>query len=367
MSEPQKTRSPTKAQIAKDTQTLSSMYCRGEWDEVANFVAANPHVAIQSMGNTGFMPRTPFVIAAVASQSARVMRAFAEAGAPMEARDEYGRTALFYAISRMSTRAVYEEGLEMIDYLIGIGCRTDVLDDKNRSILTASDCDLPASITKMLVAAGVTVERIDLESKLPGISHLVKCVMKGRSLSSLENLKVIVKVGADVNPQTLKIEDSPLGIVLSDERLEDPRYVRRLEVANFLLEHGADLSRVSANGDSILFHAGSSEAAAWVLERQHGLIDRRNLRGQTPLMVQTNKACARFPGFMGAIEVIKGLISAGADLDAVDDQGPKICKTPRAMIMSSDIKELREFLASHEAATQARAALGEIKAKAPSP
>lgn len=359
-----------KAQITKDIQTLSTMFSRGEWEACADFVRSNPSVAVQRMRNTGLMPRTPFVVAAVVAQSAMLMRAFVEAGAPMEARSEDGYTPLSFALERISRTPLTDGGKEMIDYLLSIGCRTDVLDNKNRSVLMTSHCELPTEYTVKLLKAGVRVDLFDRDAQIHGITRLVKTVMLSRESKCLENLELIVRTKPNLNPTVSKIEDSPLGAAISFAGAIDQEFFAPLDIASLLLAHGADPAIRSEDGETVLFCANSREAIAWVLGRDPHFLDDRNLRGQTPLLALTRKACMLQNGGRAGTAAIMALIAAGADLDAVDDQGPVMCKTPRIMIRASnkpDLKDLKNFLSAHEASTQARAALHEIEPKRPLP
>lgn len=356
----------TKAQINKDMSTLSDLLYKSEWDDAAAFVKANPHTAcgVNTKSKT-FMKGMPFMCTAVESQSAEVVRAFAEAGAPLEARDVGGRTPLYVALFKISHMVPRPGWHQMVELLLELGCRVDTQDDNGLSILASTNCDLPLDITRRLLQGGSKVDTFDGSSNMHSIVQLISCTLSSGMKSRFENLKLIIASGAELNPEVMRINYSPIGAALA--RPYRWGVYSHIEVADLLLQHGANPLKRSANGDSILFSALGADSVDWILKKYPELLDAPNRRGQTPLMVQMLKA--RDPAGTGphVVETVMALIAAGADLDAVDHQGPKFCKTPRMLIETCKIPELKNFLTSFSVAKEARKVIGEMSLKAPAP
>lgn len=359
----------TKKQIAKDMATLSDFIYDAQWAAAADFVKSHPHTACGvNTRPKSFMTGTPFLISALGSQSVDVVRTFVEAGAPIEVRDAHGRTPLFCALDRISQVLPRAGWHEMVDYLFDVGCRADVMNDQGDSILSASNCDLPTKITKKLLEGGSRVDLFDMENRIHSITQLVNSTVASGIPERLENLKLILSTGVDLNPSVMRIEYSPLGMALSSARQGGA--FSNVEVAELLIQHGADPLMRSVNGASVLFSAFGREAVDWVLSRHPELLNARNLRGQTALMVQTLNACDPKKTGEGVVETVMALIAAGEDLDAVDHQGAKVCKTPRMLIEACKIPELQQlnsFLASFVVAQEARRAISDLNSKVPGP
>lgn len=357
------TRAPelTNGQIAKDRVALSELLYAAEWDEAASFVTANPHTACGLNTKTKtFMGGTPFLVTAIDSQSTSVVRAFVEAGAPLEIRDKTGRTPLFAALSMISYTRIRSSWHEMVDYLFEQGCRADVLNDECNSILAATNCDLPPKITQKLLEGGSRVDLFDKGTNFHSITRMVKATVDSGDANRLENLKLIVSSGVDLNPMVNNIESSPLGSTLWGGESKVGKF-SSLDLADFLVQHGANPLHRAVNGESVLFAALDKDSVNWVVSRYPELLESRNLRGQTPLLAQTLSFLYPKKTGEGTFESVMALIAAGADLDVVDHQGSMACKTPRMLIAGSRNEEtLKNFVASITAATAARKAIGEV-------
>ncbi|XP_071090923.1 ankyrin repeat domain-containing protein 39-like [Haliotis cracherodii] len=104
------------------------------------------------------------------------------------------------------------------------------------------------------------------------------------------------------------------------------------DIIEFLVGMGADASVLDASGDTILHQAcigADEETVKYFISQDIVDINCRGYRGRTPVMVAAE---------MGSVEVVKLLVSEGADLSLVDTEGctilHRVCRRGHAEVAS---------------------------------
>jgi hypothetical protein len=144
-----------------------------------------------------------------------------------------------------------------------------------------------------------------------------------------ESVKLLLGAGADVNKKKGKGEMSALDIAINAKCPND-RVGDKIEIINMLLDAGAStrdfiwdqtvLHMPYLSGKQISVEPSYNLVAAYtaVLARDPGLVHCRDAQGATPLLSVAEKQSAS-PALM------KMLIEAKADVNAVDAQGKTVC------------------------------------------
>lgn len=362
-SEASKERSPvTQAKLVEDTAALSSLLGQSLWLQAAAFVRANPHVATQRVRGTPQnlpnMAGSPFLNFAVNGDQLELVQALVEAGAPLEGRTRNGETPLFIAFKRCAingtSMALLKNGpLNVVDFLMAAGCRLDTYNNSGNSPIDGSNGDLPVRYVKALIDAGISLNTFHQASSMPMVSHMVYTSEVAQSKLRREVLETIIRAKPNLNPHGRSFRDLPLAQALT---------YGAVGVAELMIENGADPLHCASDRKSMLFAARDGATAQWVLKKFPDLLDRPDHAGRTPLMEFVDLVFSTKDSKDVALaeETVKVLITAGANLDAVDHQGPILCKTPRQRILKKPSHPLCLFMKTWLASQEARKALGEI-------
>lgn len=359
----------TKKRLKEDTVKLSEIMESNKWHEAAAFATENPHVLTQRMCRTQnryiMYLGEPFLNRAANSGTLQCVEALVKAGAPLEGRcTQKGRTPLLAALTGAVTS---DHAIEIADYLISKGARLDVVDDLGESVVYRSCGDMPVRLTKQFIRAGTPLDntwhREDYDEsdkrQTPSITTLAYRCWTSGSKNRLENLCTIIEAGANVNPAIQEISDHPLAAALQ---------LNEMDLADLMLKHGANLNARAPNGETVMFSRLSKEGAQWLVAKAPDLLDAPDRRGRTPLMAHLQLALSEGGGGASpAADVVKVLVLAGANIDAIDDQGPSLSKSPRSLLAEADFPELQSFMRSLLAAKAANEAIEEMNAGGPSP
>ena len=215
------------------------------------------------------------------------VRAFLDAGAPIDAADSYGRRALHWVVQYGGYQAARQQ-------------------------------------LELLLARVADVGATDNEGATP--LHLACGVVRPRSRGIVQEMaQLLLSAGADVNAPLPGSGRTPLH--LAAQHLSDCS----ANVARLLLEHGADVHVVDTNGCTPLHDAcdpqgwAALEAVKTLL--QHGADTRAaDARGWQPvhfLAAQERRQPLPYPKYETSdiADIIKALQGHGADVDALDAEG----------------------------------------------
>lgn len=221
------------------------------------------------------------------------VQAFLEAGMNVNARNDYGHTALMAAAS-MGLR-------EMVQFLISKGAEINVTCLHNHTALNYAESEGYAEIAKILLDAGATANQ-DVRTERGRLNlRLVAAAANGDSALVSD----LLRSGADVNA---KDNEGVTALVAAANR-------RRLEVVSILLQAGADPNARDRLGRTALIRAARFDTKVTESLLDAGAeLNVRDDRGWTPLIAS---ACGQLNWPRGqTAETIKKLIAHGADVNA---------------------------------------------------
>ncbi|HOO32766.1 MAG TPA: ankyrin repeat domain-containing protein [Thermotogota bacterium] len=279
--------------------------------------------------------QTPLLYAAIKAEYypvyEEIARYLIEQGADVNRMDSEGLTALHYAArdSQLDlVRKLVEHGAE-IDALPGEGAYDKGETPLLKACSRTYQSDRNYEIIRYLVEKGATLDKHPLAFQSPLTDTLYA--------KAINSSLYLIEQGADPNVLNRKGE-SPLFIVL-DKNLDkslvtalleqgaDPETGnnygtllreavknRQLDYAQMLIDAGADIRAVDAEGNTYL-HISSSinspKTLAFLIDK--GLeVNVKNDAGDTPLHIAAEN---------GYVDVVKALIDTGADLFALNNRG----------------------------------------------
>lgn len=144
---------------------------------------------------------------------------------------------------------------------------------------------------------------------------------------SLAEIKRIVESGADVNIRGKMLKTYPNGgvaIGLSNSPLD---FASTAEIAEYLIEQGADVNSEDNGSHTTPLHYSSSPEVVDVLLRHGADINHKNKDGETPLISALTSS--RF-------DVAEHLVERGADINVIEK---KTGKTPLCFFVSVEFNE----------------------------
>lgn len=341
----------------KDVAYLSARLVKNEWSDAATFASSRPHVLCERMhvpyqqlsGWNGM----PFLNYAAMFAPVECVKALLDAGAPLEGRDENRRTPLLRAISRsVKPPAPKDDGRQVVELLLERGARCDAVDKSGVSPVYTLAAELDSVLVRRLIERGAPLNtRKDVSDPTPSVSVLTSEYLVHGGSGRRQALQAIVEGGVDLNPWVPSINEAPLAQAL---------WLQDKAVAELMCAHGARVLARDGRGRTLMFAAQHDHAVAWLLDKEPSLLEARDHEGVTPLMHHVASALQHPQVPTHSAEVAKVLILRGADLDAVDDQGPGLSRTPRQMIQEGGHDALKEFLRYWHAQEVARAALRDV-------
>ncbi|MBW3636886.1 MAG: ankyrin repeat domain-containing protein, partial [Armatimonadetes bacterium] len=181
--------------------------------------------------------------------------------------------------------------------------------------LTPADIDLHQAAMDGDVGAAQTAFASGANVDSPEEEHYITPLLWACAFGHFEVASFLVGAGADVNYAD-ENGDTPLHNAVS---------IGQIEIVRLLLQHGADANHLNASGHTVIEAVAAYETAD-VEKRKMVIValleagcnvNARNLQmnHQTPLMVATETAAE-----IGNLEIVRYLISKGADVNAVDDE-----------------------------------------------
>ncbi|RWS14623.1 ankyrin repeat domain containing protein 25-like protein [Dinothrombium tinctorium] len=291
---------------------------------------------------------TPLMIA-VKMNLERVCELLLEADADVDACDSKGRTPLVYAI-------VHNVSSKIVEMLLFWGAHTDYIDDEGKSLLgiASNESQCSVEVIRLLLAVGCDELHRDNFGRTP--LHLAA------KHGNVDVIEALCDVGGDplINSQDnegkIALHESAFGgfasackLLISGNNvnimshsgktaLRMAAFNGHLDTISLLVEHGADINYVDADGRSTLYCiAVSSDDEPMALQTIQHLsklganLEIRDLEKRTALHV------ASWQGYRNTVQT---LIHCGADVNACDGEG----RTPLHMCAWNGHAEILNIL-----------------------
>lgn len=243
--------------------------------------------AVQMLGNAGASIEPRHVSAAAAENFMQAVQFFVEKGVDINQKD-------FRPLSKAS-----ESGnLEIVQYLLKTGKNSqETLNDALWELCNARPKPDTLKIAQLLLEYGA---QVNSQAGFYDTTPLHGAAEDG----PLELVKLLVSKGADVNAVS-KNSSMPLAEAVQADNLE---------IAKFLLEHGADktINHADTELQTAIFKARSVKMAQ-LLIANGAEVSREDKQGQSVLF----HAVARYLDF----DLLKVLLQNGADINEQDDSG----------------------------------------------
>ena len=232
----------------------------------------------------------------------KAVQTLLEKGAPVDAQDEKGLTALHYgAMSGYGS---------VVALLTGHGADVNATSPDGRAALHHAVFQGNKEIAEVLVAHGADLNIKDKKGKTP-LSLAIEADRQDIAL-------LLIDAGADIN---VKEKDG-------ETLLHRAAVLGKCEVAKALLDRGIDVNVVYSRGWTPLHRAvrsltlKDSHVEMVKLLVAHGAaIDRKNGNGSTPLNIATESIMISSRGEPPLYRVVKFLISEGADIHTKSKHG----------------------------------------------
>ncbi len=267
----------------------SAVYC-GEYKMIYHYLKEHPEAAT-TPNQEGYLPLA-FV------RDPDMLQLLIDAGADVNAVDQYGNTALHYASSIGMTKALVAAGAYVTDprllhaartpeqtrYYIEAGLDVNYVAKNGKTALHYAH---DAKQTIMLITAGADVNVADANGETP--LHVAK---------SPETAMSLIDADANVNAQDNKGQ-TPLHKMMKMGYSE--------QYARMMIKAGADVNLVDYKGRTAL-HETYDARTARLLVGAGADIDAKDNVGQTPL-------------FNADLDKMQFLIDAGANVNAADNFG----------------------------------------------
>lgn len=242
-----------------------------------------------------------------------MVRFLLEAGADQEHKTEEMHTALM--------EASMDGHVEVARLLLDSGAQVNMPTDSFESPLTLAACGGHVDLAMLLLERGANIEEVNDE----GYTPLMEASREGHE----EMAALLLSQGANINAQTEETQETALTLACCGGFLEVAEYLLKhgadielgastplmeaaqeghIELVRFLLDHGANVHAQTQTGDTALTYAcenGHTDVAEVLLQYEAEL-EHESEGGRTPLM----KACRA-----GHICTIKFLINKGADVN----------------------------------------------------
>ena len=218
-------------------------------------------------------------------------------GANVHARDEYGQNALIYAGMRKTD---LKEKIKLMKWLIKAGADVRVGNRHGLTPLMQATQDGQIELVEWLIEEGADV--VHAGDKY-GLTPLMQAAKDGK----IELMRLFIKEGANVHA----------GDKYGQTALMYAAEMGQIKAMEWLIEAGADINAQNLyNGQTALIYAsiaGLIEAMEWLIKKGAN-VNIRDKKGQTALI---HKAQLRWI----QRESIELLVKAGADVDIRDEKG----------------------------------------------
>lgn len=311
------------------TSGITPLHLTKSSENVKFFIEQGFDPNAKSEDSTLLRERTPLHQA----NTGEVAQALLENGAKIDAKTERGLTPLHTAKS-----------VDVANVLIQNGADINAQDDQGRTPLhTVASWDVayyqigdPREISKLLLENGLDINKPDKQGRTP--LHLAMEIMTENCLSPRYKAKGYEGF------------TSPIG--------GDP-CVHNTDLAEFLIENGADIEAKDHNGQTPLFYTTrrfSNTQAAGLLIKSGADINARDNRGNTPLIWFANyeerQRLLEHLGVLGNLDIkfFRLLLEKGADIHAQNNDKSTVLQSIESLDQKrfGDLKKLANHYGKKE-------------------
>ncbi|XP_046580888.1 kinase D-interacting substrate of 220 kDa-like [Haliotis rubra] len=255
------------------------------------------------------------VMEAALSRHRDVVKLLVRKGADISLVDEVG-----YNILHLACQGGDVETVKLVLSLDMLAVNSRALKNRTPGMLAAREGH--RDLVEFLVSKGEDVSLVDEY----GNNMLHYACTKG----DIETVKYILSLNVvDINSRGWNSRTPVIDAASGGNR----------DVVNLLVANGSDVSLVDVDGNNILYYAsvsGDMETVKYILSLNIVDINSRGWNGRTPLMEAAN---------LGNSDVVNLLVSNGADVSLVDDDGVNVLHM--ACEEEGDIEILKSVLSSN--------------------
>lgn len=305
----------------------------------------------------------PYLHVAIFLGSEALINAMLDLGAPLERWDSERMTALFVTMHKGPEDFALRERIAW--NLVHRGARCDARHSSGLSLAYANQGNYSDKLFHHVVAHGA-----QLTGQIGGTTFLARQVQNtyrhNRGLNSVmcedgsrthhealqhHRLRLRIEAGADLRHK---------GQSLSEHCLAKPLEYNDLDMADLMVVHGADPLAKDDQGHNFLhWFRLEPTAVRWLVSKGVEL-EAQNIWGETPIMRQMENLVFKQSAGSGVdYSPVIALMTAGADLDAIDTQGPGQRMTARAWIEAE--KDEVDLQNAYRALQARQTAVGVIK------
>lgn len=339
--------------VGKPTQAKAQIIVRDFWRTVEHGGTAeavlreNPWLVFERSAKTSSYKNEPFLAAVIHHNRKDLVDLGLRLGAPLEDRDDSGRTPLFCLVEATGLTWA-DDKWDYVDRMVAAGARCDTVNAQGSPLWVAMGADGPAEWLDRFIAGGSPLDTVDALGK-PGLSTLIE--RSFNTAAARESAVALVGHGADVNFfPAHQMSLAPIVCAL----LATPH-----DMADLLLEHGADLQRKDSLGRTFLHLAVNGPMVKWL--HGHGVdLEARDRLGRTPLLAILQDHLSQ-----DIEETATALVVAGADLNARDSQSTSLCAGDLIRADPKRFPHLIDILNAVQARAVAHRTLDEIRGFSP--
>ncbi|XP_071098269.1 serine/threonine-protein phosphatase 6 regulatory ankyrin repeat subunit A-like [Haliotis cracherodii] len=245
----------------------------------------------------------------------------------IESKGQYGRTPLMVAANKGHKR--------LFEFLVSMGCDVAAVDEDTNNILHVACQGGSLGMVKYIISQKIFPAEVKGRLGRTPVMHAAYfgqnevfdyLVSKGCSLSVIDSdgdtILHMACYGGNQELVEAVLSKGVVGIETKGKYGRTPVMTAadfgHMNIFDFLVSKGCDLSVVDANGDNILHvacYCGNVDMVMHLISQKVCGIESRGKYGRTPIMQAA---------FFGRIDVFELLLNEGADLSVADDDGDNI-------------------------------------------